>query len=180
MKQIGLLLISVSFLAGTLAAIVDHDHVRWGYFSAALAVGVAGVFVARSSHHKMHKSEEKLSENIGIVETSLAAIVRNINTLDSEKQSINTYDVRFRIDELFLDDLAGFVDARESIAHRYGLTAYGEVMSSFAAGERYLNRVWSASADGYIDEVSTYIEKARDQFTESLDKVQAYKTTSSS
>lgn len=171
MKQIGLLLISVGFLAGSLAAIVDTDHVRWGYFSAALAVGIAGVFVARSGHHKIHKSEEKLSENVRIVETSLANIVRNINTLDSEKQDINTYDVRFRIDELFLDDLAGFVGARESIAHRYGLTTYGQIMSSFAAGERYLNRVWSASADGYIDEVNTYIEKARDQFTESLKRV---------
>jgi uncharacterized membrane protein YeaQ/YmgE (transglycosylase-associated protein family) len=175
MKRIGLLLISVGFLAGTLAAIVDRDHVRWGYFSAALVVGVAGVFVARSGHHKMHKSEEKLTENISIIETSLANIVRNINTLDSEKQSINTYDVRFRIDELFLEDLAGFVEARESIAHRYGLTAYGEVMSSFAAGERYLNRVWTASADGYIDEVSAYIEKARDQFTNSLSAVRELK-----
>jgi uncharacterized membrane protein YeaQ/YmgE (transglycosylase-associated protein family) len=176
MKRIGLLLISVGFLAGTLAAIVDRDHVRWGYFSAALIVGVAGVFVARSGHHKMHKSEEKLSENISIVETTLTNIVRNINALNSEKQSINTYDVRFRIDELFLEDLAGFVEARESIAHRYGLTAYGQVMSSFAAGERYLNRVWSASADGYIDEVSAYIEKAREQFTNSLSAVRDLKT----
>jgi uncharacterized membrane protein YeaQ/YmgE (transglycosylase-associated protein family) len=171
MKQIGLLLISVGFLAGTLAAIVDTDHVRWGYFCAALAVGVAGVFVARSGHHKMHKSEEKLSENMRIVETSLAAIVQNINALNSEKHSINTYDVRFRIDELFLDDLAGFVDARESIAHRYGLAAYGEIMSGFAAGERYLNRVWSASADGYIDEVNAYLDKAQEQFVESLAKI---------
>ena len=176
MKRIGLFLIAVGFLAGTLAAIVDQDHVRWGYFAAALAVGVAGVFVARSGHLKMHKSEEKLSENIRSIETSIANIVRNINTLSSEKQSINTYDVRFRIDELFMEDLARFVDARESIGHVYGLAAYGDVMSRFAAGERYLNRVWSASADGYIDEVNTYIEKAREQFTDCFNKIQACKT----
>ena len=176
MKQIGFILITVGFLAGSLAAIVDLDHVRWGYFAVALVVGVAGVFVARSGHHKLHKSEEKLSENIRFVETSIANIVRSINTLSSEKQSINTYDVRFRIDELFMDDLARFVDARESIAHVYGLAAYGDVMSRFAAGERYLNRVWSASADGYIDEVNTYIEKAREQFTDCFNKIQACKT----
>ena len=38
----------------------------------------------------------------------------------------------------------------------------------FAAAERYLNRVWSASADGYIDEVNEYLQKAGDQFAESL------------
>jgi hypothetical protein len=72
------------------------------------------------------------------------------------------------------------VDARESIAHRHGLAVYGEIMSSFAAGERYLNRVWSASADGYIDEVNTYIEKAREQFAESLDKINKHKSNSNS
>ncbi len=177
MKQIGLLLITIGFLAGTLAAIVDESQVLWGYFAGALAVGVAGVFVARSGRHKMHKSEEKLSENIRSVETSLGNVVRNISTLDSQKHSINTHDVRFRIDELFLADLDIFVQARESIGHVYGLVAYGDVMSSFAAGERYLNRVWSASADGYIDEVNTYIEKSREQFTDCLTKIQQLKLT---
>jgi hypothetical protein len=85
--------------------------------------------------------------------------------------------MRHRIDELFIDDIDKFVDARESIAHRYGLAAYGEVMGSFAAGERYLNRVWSASADGYIDEVNAYLEKTREQFVDSLEKIRRLKTT---
>ena len=53
-------------------------------------------------------------------------------------------------------------------------------MSRFAAGERYLNRVWSASADGYIDEVNTYIEKSREQFSDCLSKIQACKTNQNS
>jgi hypothetical protein len=40
------------------------------------------------------------------------------------------------------------------------------VMSAFAAGERYINRVWSASTDGYIDEVRSYLERATQQFGE--------------
>jgi hypothetical protein len=39
-------------------------------------------------------------------------------------------------------------------------------MSNFAAGERYINRVWSASTDGYVDEVRAYLERARTQFGE--------------
>ena len=37
-------------------------------------------------------------------------------------------------------------------------------MNEFAAGERYINRAWSASVDGYIDETLTYVTKARSQF----------------
>ena len=48
--------------------------------------------------------------------------------------------------------------------------AYADVMSHFAAAERYLNRVWSCAADGYIDEAHTYIGRARVQFLEALQR----------
>lgn len=37
-------------------------------------------------------------------------------------------------------------------------------MSDFAAGERYLNRVWSASADGYGQEARCYLQRAAARF----------------
>jgi hypothetical protein len=37
-------------------------------------------------------------------------------------------------------------------------------MNCLTAGERYLNRVWSASADGYVDEVNEYLERVQVQF----------------
>jgi len=50
--------------------------------------------------------------------------------------------------------------------HAFGLQAYADIMSAFAAGERYINRVWTASADGYVDEVMSYLDKAQRQFAE--------------
>ena len=50
--------------------------------------------------------------------------------------------------------------------HLYGLQVYADIMSNFATGERYINRVWSASADGYENEAATYLEKAAGQFAE--------------
>jgi hypothetical protein len=52
-------------------------------------------------------------------------------------------------------------------------------MSSFAAGEKYLNRVWSASTDGYFEEVTTYLSRAHSQFIEvrqKLDQVHEQQT----
>lgn len=53
-----------------------------------------------------------------------------------------------------------------------------ELMSSFATGERYINRVWSDSTDGYVDEVMMHVEKslyqfkhAKEEFEEALNKV---------
>ncbi|OHB65156.1 MAG: hypothetical protein A2168_03125 [Planctomycetes bacterium RBG_13_50_24] len=171
MRKIGYLVIAVGFLAGSLAATIDKEEMQWGYFAAALAVGIVGVGLVRLGVRREKRVEGKLALNIQSVETSLSRIVQNMTGLNAQKSSINTYDVRYRIDELFTEDLSAFVEARQSIAHTHGLNAYADVMSSFAAGERYLNRVWSASADGYIDEVSAYLEKAQTQFADSLAKI---------
>lgn len=171
MKTLGYPLIILGFLAGALTAVVDKEQIRWGYFVAALAAGAAGVVLVRIGHRRHSRLEGRLASNMQTLEASLGRIVENMTGLNAEKQSVNAYDVRNRIDELFADDLTAFVEARESIAHTHSLSAYADVMSSFAAGERYLNRVWSASADGYVDEVDAYLEKALEQFAQTHQKV---------
>ncbi len=135
-----------------------------------------GIVLVHLGERQETRAEGKLTSNIQSIETSLGRIVENMTRLNTEKHSINTYDVRHRIDELFVEDLNTFVQTRHSIAHTYSLAAYADVMSCFAAGERYLNSVWSASADGYIDEVNAYLEKAQGQFAESLEKIRQLKT----
>lgn len=164
-------MVTVGFIAAALASVVDEDSIKWLWYIPALIIGIAGAAAIRVDKSRKSKTEHHVASRIETVEGCLERIAAGINKLNADKHSIDTYDMRHRIDELFIDDLEMFVDARESIAHRYGLAAYGEVMSGFAAGERYLNRVWSASADGYIDEVNEYLEKARAQFADSLAKI---------
>jgi hypothetical protein len=57
--------------------------------------------------------------------------------------------------------------------HLYGLQTYADIMSEFASGERYVNRVWSASADGYGDEASAYLDRARAQFEHAYGQLRA-------
>lgn len=175
MKKLGYFIITIGFLGGALLTVLDTREVNWIYFVVALAVGVVGIVLVRTSEKRAIQEVGKLTSNIENLKGSLSRIVANINKLNAEKDSINTYDVLHRIDELFPDDLAAFVEARESISHIHGLQAYAEVMNNFAAGERYLNRVWSASADGYVDEVNAYLEKAESQFSEANNKLQALK-----
>jgi len=66
-----------------------------------------------------------------------------------------------RIDEELMPDIHDFVEARESMIPHLGMQSYANIMSPFANGERLLNRAWSASADGYVDEVRTCIQGAR-------------------
>ena len=175
MKTLGYIMITLGFLAGALLSVLDKSDVQWGHFIAALAAGAAGICIVQAARRHRAKAEGKLAANIQSIETALARIVENISQLNKEKLSLDPYDVRHSIDQLFREDLETFVEARESIAQVHGLHAYADIMSYFAAGERYLNRVWSASADGYIDEVNTYLDKAQSQFADTLQELNSLK-----
>jgi hypothetical protein len=170
MKLLGYALISLGFLGGAFTAVRQVEGVNVAVFIAWLVAGVLGVIVVRRAGHAEATDTIRLNTNIEAIEGGLRKIVEEADKLNEEKEAINVYDLRHVIDQRFPAELTRFVDARESIAHSYGLQAYAEVMNRFAAGERYLNRVWSASTDGYVDEASRYIELSAEQFHEALDK----------
>jgi hypothetical protein len=171
MKKIGIFLIAVGFLVGAVTTVLDEQNVHWSLFPPALLVGVIGIVSVRLSARRRAREEGRLTSNIQNSEASLERIVENMKQLNSVKGSLDPYAVRHQVDQLFPDFIDTFVQARESLAHVYGLQAYADVMSYFAAGERYLNRAWSASADGYVDEVHAYLDKAQEQFSEALQKL---------
>lgn len=169
MRRLGYALITIGFLGGAFTAVRQVEGIAAAAFLAWLGLGILGVWLARHAARREAKDEVRRSANIQALEATLDRIVVGMERLRSEKNEIDVYELRHVIDRRFLSDLVTFVDARESIAHGYGLQAYAEVMNRFAAGERHLNRVWSASTDGYIDEAHDYIEKAADQFEETLE-----------
>jgi hypothetical protein len=151
-------------LIGAYLTALDAKEVNWLLFVPSLLIGFVGVALVHHGKRQAAQDETKVTQNMSLIVKSLYNLVTNVSYLCDEKENIDTYDMHKKLDELLIDDLNDFVEARETIAHLYGLQVYAEVMNHFAAGERYLNRVWAASADGYIDEVNDYIEKAREQF----------------
>ncbi|HKJ67468.1 MAG TPA: hypothetical protein VKA68_05890 [bacterium] len=173
MRNTGVALITIGFLAGSYATVLHEWSVNWIYFLPALIVGFLGVALLRVSAHRSDRAEERVKQNIESLKQSLERIVGNMEKLNQEKTSVDVYDLHERIDDTFIEDLNIFVEARESIGHGYTLQDYADIMSNFAAAERYLNRVWSTSVDGYVDEAHEYLERAEAQFTNAYTKLQA-------
>lgn len=165
MRIVGFILLGVGFIWSALVAVINKEMVNWSYFIPALAIGIIGVVILRVSIKKAQKGEGKVEADIAIIKESLENISENISTFNKEKADINVYDIHQKIDDLFIDDIENFLKTRESIIHHHNMESYADLMNHFAAGERYLNRAWSASADGYVDEVNASIEKACEQFT---------------
>jgi hypothetical protein len=166
MKMFGLLLVIAAFLAGAFLSSLDPQTVRWNLMLPVLTVGAAGLWLYRKAQRHENRAGQRLSGDISTLGASLDNILRNLEALCARGDELPVYEARFEIDRLFRADLTRFAAARESMIHVFGMQNYADVMSNFAAGERYINRVWSASTDGYVDEVRMYLERARSQFTE--------------
>ena len=174
MNRIGLILISTAFLIGAYVSVLHETEVNWTPLLIAFAVGMAGVALARIGTKAKATSSDVLESNLTVVGQSLDNIVLHVSALNSEKETIPTYDMGKEIDSRVLEDLNNFVESRSAITHTYGLQAYAEVMTHYAGGERYLNRVWSASADGYVNEVKDYLERSLEQFQIAKEKLSAH------
>lgn len=165
-KTITLLIIMGAFLAGAFVCVLDPIQVNWSWFIPILAIGCVALFIFKKAHHGEAKDSERLSGNLQVLDSSLSNILANLEIINADSATLPVYEARFEIDKLLRSDLNHFANARESMKHLFGIQAYANVMSAFAAGERYINRVWSASTDGYVDEVQTYLERATEQFRE--------------
>ena len=165
MKAIGFILLVIGFLLGAFATALDVENVKWNLFLVAAAGAIAGLVMVKRAAAAHATSEAVLELNRSELRESIENIVRDIGDIVADA-SAKGAALREIIDLRLRNDLRRFADARESMVHLYGLQVYADIMSEFAAGERYINRVWSASTDGYVDEVRMYLERARRQFRE--------------
>ena len=164
MKSAGLVLLFVGFLGGAYATALDVEAVNWMLFGISVVAAIVGMRLVKQADSAHAQSDEVLENNRNELHQSLDNVVRDLQEMTISAPAGEA--LREAIDTRLREDLRRFAEARESMVHLFGLQAYADIMSSFAAGERYINRVWSASVDGYDREAETYLEKAARQFAD--------------
>ena len=165
MKNFGYFLVAAGFLGGAFATSLDVQNVDWILFTGTAGAAFIGLLIYKRQLSTLARSEEVLDVNRVELRESIANVVNDLSDI-FEGELTQGAVLRDRIDLKVREDLRRFADARESMVHLFGLQTYADIMSHFAAGERYVNRVWSASADGYDGEANTYLQKAAGQFDE--------------
>jgi len=164
MKLTGALFLAAGFLVGAYSTALDIEATNWGMFVPAAMVALTGVFLIKRSSRGEARAAHVLTANQAELTDSLEKIIAVLDDMTASEAGIETDALRFEIDRRLRDDLRRFAEARESMVHLFGLQVYADVMSAFAAGERYINRVWSASADDYRHEAISYLHKATTRF----------------
>lgn len=163
MKNIAYALLVAGFLYGAYVAALSENDVDWALFAIAAAAAIAGVVLAKRATAAEARSGAVLEMNRNELNESIDNIVKDLGEV-TDGTPPSGEALRDWIDNELRNDLRRFAEARGSMVHLYGLQTYADIMSEFAAGERYINRVWSSAADGYDDESHRYLDRANAQF----------------
>lgn len=92
------------------------------------------------------------------------AIRSGIHQLQRELSSLSDHDKLHAIMTTFgqaqRTHIPAFIATRQQLISRLGLAGYAQLMDSFSAAERQLNRAWSAAADNVLDEALHRVDMA--------------------
>ncbi|MEM6469340.1 MAG: hypothetical protein AAF802_07200 [Planctomycetota bacterium] len=164
---LGQILLWSGFLAASfvsVASLEDPDDkwrtIPWAWYAVAMAVGIAGVVLLRIARKEDHSDETKTDAEYSAVKSSLSKLSSGVDSLCESTQQVPAQVLNF-IDSEIVEPFADFAEARQALVKRFGISVYADVMTEFASAERYVNRTWSAAADGYIDEVNASIRRAQ-------------------
>jgi len=168
MRILGHSLLWTGFLAGAFVSLRHLEStdegwatISWDFYVVAMIVGIIGVLLLRLANQKVEADDSKTDGQVSVLRSRLARLIEIIDQLSSGDR-LHPTRVRDSIDNDCTGPLAEFAEARNALTRRYGLTVYADIMTEFASAERYINRSWSAAADGYVDEVASSLLRAKE------------------
>ena len=165
MKLFGSIFLAGGFLGGSYISVAQVASVDWTFYGGFAGIMVAGMLMLFSARRaELELAGGKHEADIETLRSSLASLTERVKSLRADESDEAQLGIHGRIDAELMGDIGTFVEARESMIVRLGMNRYAEIMSAFANGERLLNRAWSASADGYVDEVRLCVGQAESEF----------------
>ncbi len=172
------------FLCGALLAVRRTEvkdspwsTISWPAYGVALGIAVAGVVLLRSTKRTARLGSERRADDVDQLDAALNRLHKQLRAWQMGKDKPSVHDVHGQIDELLSPDLASFAELRESLIDAFGLQEYAGIMTHFALAERTINRMWSASADGYIDEVDVCLDRAVTHLETAIERLQAARSS---
>lgn len=138
---------------------------RWWFLLAVAGLLGGAALVRMDTRRRLAASSDDSQTSTATPEATLATITDTINGLRRDLPQMAEAHEREaaiiqRLGEVQAVHVPAFVDARERIVARHGLSGYAGIMDRFAAMERQINRAWSAAADAVDEEAIDCIERA--------------------
>jgi hypothetical protein len=83
-----------------------------------------------------------------------------------DAENLRGWEIMRQVDAFLETSLLPVVERRQEIMNQYGTSRGAEILIAIAYGERMMNRVWSAAADGHLPEARSSLPEALEGFQE--------------
>jgi hypothetical protein len=163
----GQALLWAGFLSGSLATVFSLENVdrpwatiNWPWYVTSALICAVGIVVIRLSKKSNAAESVQSAAQFETLPRTIQQLRTKVADLKKTQDRLKPSEIVKFIDDTLADELREFVDARQAIVTHAGLHSFADVMTQFSAGERAINRAWSAAADGYVDEVAICLDRA--------------------
>ena len=133
--------------------------IPWGWYGASFVVCLVGVVLIRVSRAAIQSDPQQHLSSSEELLNALQEAANKTGRLATLTEQLPPSKITATIDHEIADHLREFADGRDRITAEFDLDTFADVMSPFAAGERAVNRAWSAAADGYVDEAAICLNR---------------------
>jgi hypothetical protein len=143
----------------------------WIFGLGCLAMLAGALLIRRDAAEQIAPTAHGAGAAHSGADEELRALRKELDELRRDVASTNEPSLQMqriveRAERITADHVPAFIDARPQLVGRLGLAGYAQLMDRFAAGERQLNRAWSAAADEYEGEARACLENAAALFEE--------------
>lgn len=181
MLRAGEILFALGLLAGVAgAAKLPAEGARWPdtwpVAVGGVLAGIAGVVIWHLAARAARRADRDAREAGGggvSAAALLAGLVEPARALRDAAPTLDTEALRQRAEALLEAHVLPFAEVRHQILEHLGMARGADVLVTVAYGERLLNRVWSAAADGHLEEARACVPEAADAFEEAAAMLEA-------
>lgn len=146
----------------------DWSQIPWLWYGLSAMVCFGGVVMIQVNKKSSVETENKKLASLDELKGKLMASIKATGAIHKAIETLPPSKIVERIDSELSPLLHEFAENRDRLTAEFDLSVFADVMTNFAAGERAVNRAWSAAADGYLDEVSDCLTRATDMLSSAL------------
>lgn len=145
---------------------------RWVFLLAVFGLVGGAVLLKTDTRRRRAGSIAAVSSGVS-PEQALTSIIQTIDRIKADLGLAGDRGVRLsmisdRLGEAQKLHVDAFVNTRDALIARLGLSGYAAVMDRFSSGERQINRAWSAAVDGVESEAVACLGRGRELINDTL------------
>ena len=135
-------------------------------FLVGAVLAIVGIVLWRKATSALKQEAGEAGENEHDALALLNGLQEPLAELRKASGNLDSATLLSRVDSLLDGYVLPMGETRQQFIDRFGMEKGAEILVTLAFGERMLNRVWSAAADGHLPEALSSLEESGDAFIE--------------